>query len=127
MERFAQVLELALHEKSSDRRPKELGDRLGARMGAVGRTERVIHVEVAEACEGLREFGIVLFLAREKPGVLHDGDPAAGKPLGHGDRIRCGGIRDEGHGSAEQSLQLPGAGCQGILGVRSSLGSSQVG
>jgi hypothetical protein len=127
MERFAQVLELAFHEKSRDRRLEQRGDRLGARVRAVGRTERVIHVEVAEACEGFREFGVVLFLARVKPSVLHDGDPAAGKPLGDGHRVRGGGIRDEAHRSAEQSLQLQGAGCQGVFGIRSALGSSQVG
>jgi hypothetical protein len=60
MERFAQVFELTLHEKSGNGGFEQFGDRLGARVSAVGRTERIIHVEVTEASEGLRDFGVVL-------------------------------------------------------------------
>ena len=57
----------------------------------------------------------------------HRYDPATGQPLGQRDRIGCGRVGDEAHGGTEQALQLPGTRGQRILGIRSTLGPSQMG
>ncbi len=82
VQRLTQVAELPLHEKAGDRRLQDPGDGFGARVGPVGRAERIVHVEVAQRGELLGQSGVVLFLTGIEAGVLRYRHPAARQPLG---------------------------------------------
>ena len=109
------------------RKPETAGFRtraigLGARVGPVGRTEGIVHIEVAQRGKPLGERWIVLLLAGIEAGVLRHRHPTAGEPLGDRDGLRRCRIGQKGDRSPEQLLQRPHHGLHGILGVRALLG-----
>jgi hypothetical protein len=79
-EKLAQLLQLPLEEQARISRQKP-GDRDGRRVGAVGRAERVVDVEVAVIGELTRERAVVLRLTRVETRVLEHGDPIVREEL----------------------------------------------
>src|SRR5207247_8247712 len=88
------------------------------------RTERVVHVQIAERGEYLRQLGIVFFLARPEASVLDERDTAARQPARRGDAR--GGIGNELDGRAEQLLEIGDDLLQRVLRVGAALGPSQM-
>ena len=77
--------DLALHQEARVGR-QELGDADRARVGAVRRAERVVHVQLRVVRELLRESRVVLLLRRVEPQVLEDEQLAVAQPLHRVDR-----------------------------------------
>ena len=86
-QRLTQVAELLLHQEAGHRGLEYPGDGLGAGMGAVGRAEGVVDIEVAQRREARGQLLVVLLFAGEEPSVLGDRDAAPGDPSGLGDGL----------------------------------------
>ena len=78
----AQLLELAL-EQEAGVGGKPVGDPLGRRMGAVGRAEGVVDVDLGELGKVGRQLGVVVGLAGLEAAVLEQQDPSRLQRPGH--------------------------------------------
>ena len=83
----AKVIELFFHQITRGALLDELGDALGGGVGAVCGAERVVDVNIGDACELFRKFRVVFFFLLVKPEVFKEQDVAVvhgGHGLGHG-------------------------------------------
>ena len=78
----AQVLEFLLHEEAGDCR-QEARNALGGGVGAVGRAEGIVHVDLAQGRQRLGQIEVVLFLAGVEAGVLKHQHIAGLEGRGH--------------------------------------------
>src|SRR5204863_1861163 len=76
-QQLAEVLQLLFHEKAGDRRLEHVRDRFRGRVGAMGRAERIVHIEIAQGGERFGELGIVFLFPRPEARVLDERDAAA--------------------------------------------------
>ena len=83
---MGKILDFLLHQETHGRLLHELRDAGRAGMRAMGRAERVVHINIAELRQRLRKRRIVRFFAGVKPDVLQQRDV----PLVHvaNDRFR---------------------------------------
>ena len=88
------------------------------------RSERVVHVEVAQRGECLRQRGVVLFFPGPEARVLHEGHAASRQSLGGCDAGHR--IRDELDRRGEDPLDIPHDLLQGELGIGPARGTAQV-
>ena len=86
--RLAEPLEFLIHQQSGSSFRHELDHPYGRGMRAVRRAERIVHIEITQCGELLRELGIVLFFLSVKAQILeqHDLDPASDASLPLRDR-----------------------------------------
>ena len=85
-----------------------MGDALGAGVGAVSGTERVVDVGVGELGQRCGQFGVVLGLPRLEPDVLEHQHLARCEPLGQLQHARADHRRRECHRSAGQLSETIG-------------------
>ena len=88
--------------------------------------KRVIHVNLGERRQLLREFRNVLFLLRMEAQVFEQQHAAVLKRLRRRFRLRTNAIGREGHGLAQQLRQARGSGFETVFGIHLALGAAQV-
>ena len=71
-------------------------------MSAVGRTERIVDINIRKFRQFPREAGIVGLFLGAKPQVLQEQRFAGPERLGHGPHLRPDAVRRHGHGLTEQ-------------------------
>ena len=123
LERVAEILQLLLHQQAGRRPLDVVRDGLDRRVRAVRRAERVVHVEVGERRERLRERRVVLLFLGVEPQVLEQHDAAArGVDLLHrASRLVADAVVGERHRRAEQLGQAIRDRPQAHLRVRLAL------
>ena len=106
--------ELLFDEEAADRRLDQtfLHDSRGGRMGAVRRSERIVHVDVAVARQRLHEIGILLFLALMEAQVFEQDALALFTRRDFLFRVLAHDVGREGHLSAQKLAQTSGDGRQ---------------
>ena len=77
LERRAKVLEFVLHQEAGRRLRQQLRHAFGRGVRAVARPERVVHVEVGQFGQLLRERRVVLLFFRVEADVLEEHDAVA--------------------------------------------------
>ena len=87
---------------------QQRGDAHHRRVGPVGRTEGVVHVDLAETGELGGELGVVLLLALVETQVLDDEHLAVGQGLGGRNGIVAADILHVGDGLAQQLREARG-------------------
>src|SRR5690606_11425114 len=131
LERLAEVLELLLHEQARGALGQVDADHRG--VGAVGRTERVVDIHVAElgqrGAERLHVFGfrLLALFGRVETQVLEQHD-LPGVELGtRRFDLRADAVVQERHLAAEQRLELLGDRRERVLGLGTlALGATEV-
>ena len=118
LENLPQVLHFRRHQQSGGCLFHVMDDPLGRGVGAVRRTERIIHVHVRERRQLFRKSAVVLFFLRVEPEVLEQHHLAAPRrPI---DR-RARGVTDAVLGkldrTAEKLGEPGGDRLQGVLGI----------
>ena len=103
-----------------------VGDTLRGGVGAVGRAEGVVAIDVAVAGKGLGELGVVALLFLVEPDVLQEEDLTRLEGLDLGLDLASDDIGGELDGDAEQLLELLGDGGHGEVGVLLSLRAAEV-
>ena len=128
LEGAAEVLQLVFHQEARGRLRQQLRHALGGRVRAVARPERVVHVQVGEIRELLRERRVVLLLFLVEADVLeHDEVVALGAR--RGDRLHgrlADAVLGEGHLALQQRRQVIGHRLQAELGARPALRPPEV-
>lgn len=119
------VFELLGEQVSSNRRLEELGDTLGGGVGTVGRTERVVHVEVEGGSELLDESRFVLGLLLVESGVFEHDDITLLGLTDHLHDFIADAVRGKLDLLSEELSQACGARGKRVL-VLLSIGASQV-
>jgi hypothetical protein len=95
-------------------------------MGAVGRAEGIVYIEISQRSEPFGQRSVVLLFPRVEPGILRDCHTTSRHSLRSSDRIGRCGIREEGDRSAEHFLQCLDHRLHGVLRVGSVLGTAEM-
>ena len=123
-----EVFELTLDEEAHGRLLGKVGHTLGGGVGAVGRTESIVHIEGGIAEQGLGELGVVLLFLLVETDVVEQHHVTILQGLAGGGGGFTDGFGDEGNGLAQVAGEALGGSGQGELGlVAGSFGAAQVG
>ena len=131
-ERLAQVFQFLLHQQAGGVLLDEVGDAFGGSVGAMRRSERVVHVVVAELGELPGELGIVGFLFRVEAQVLEQQRLSLFQLGRHLFGLRADAVGREADVLAaaqnfvEQDAQALGHRLQAHLRIGLALGTAQV-
>ncbi len=107
---------------------RHVGHHAGGRgVGAVGGAEGVVHVDVGERGEGLREGRFVLRLLAVEAEILEQQDLAGLQALDRGGDLRADAVARERDGYVQDRGQGLRYRCEGELRVRGILGPAEVG
>jgi uncharacterized tellurite resistance protein B-like protein len=126
LEHAAEMLEFGGHQQPSRGFLHVSDDPLRRRVRPVRRSERVVHVDVREIGELLREGGVVLFLPRMKTQILQQDDSMV---AGLGDRVLRGlsdAVLGEDNRPAPQLSGACGHGLQRVLWIRLALRAAEM-
>ena len=100
-----EIFDLLLHEETGDGDLYVLGDAVGGGVGAVGRAEGVVHVDIGERRKGLGEPLVVLLLLGVEPEVLEQQHVAGPHALHQMLHVRADAVLGELHLLVQEAVQ----------------------
>ena len=127
-EHAAQVFELLFHQEPGGGFRHEMRDALDRRVGAMGRAERVVDVQLGQGGQLLRELRVVLFFLRMKPEILEQHHTAAAVMGGidRGFRGLPDAVGRKRHRPTQERRGACGDRFQAVLRIHLPLRASQV-
>ena len=125
-DRRAKVAQLLLHQQPGAGLGHQSHDRFDRRVRAMRRAERIVHVDVAQCGQPLREAGIVLLFLGVVAQVLEQHDAAGGRAAHGGLGRGADTVFGERHGATQQLTRSRGDRAQAHVRIRLALGTAEM-